>query len=132
MNINQKILELEQRIEALENQPGSPKGAPATGTKKQKSLREFLNDQGATTANDRGLSIAYFLEIHRNYPSFNAEDIRNGFREARIQPPKNPNDLINKNIAKGLIMDAEQNKDGKRAWILTGTGEEFVNKGFRD
>lgn len=124
-----KLVDLERRVQALEagQQPQVNNRAAAT---KQKSLREFLNEKKPITANDRGLCIAYYYETIKGYESFNAEDIKAGFRDARIAPPKNPNDVINKNIAKAYMMDAEQAKDGKKAWVLTGTGLEAVEKGF--
>jgi hypothetical protein len=123
-----KLAELERRIVTLEGGKSSSDPVKAT-TAKQKSIREFLNEKKPATANDRALCIAYYLETFKGYECFNAEDIKAGFREARIPLPKNPNDVINKNIAKGYMMDAE-NKGGKKAWVLTGTGMELVEKGF--
>src|SRR5690554_339485 len=103
--VRAKLAELEHRIKALETGP-KVRGAASGGTAKQQSLREFLNDRKPTTANDRGLCIAYYYETIKAYDCFNAEDIKAGFRDARIPVPKNPNDVINKNIAKAYMMDA--------------------------
>jgi len=46
-------------------------------------------------------------------------------REARVQPPRNPNDSVNQNIRKGLLMTAG-NKDNKMAFVLTSDGEAAV------
>lgn len=128
--IQTKLTDLERRVQALEAGQ-STAGSAATGAaNKQLSLREFLNQKKPTTANDRGLAIAYYNETVKGYDCFNAEDIKAGFRDARIPAPKNPNDVINKNIAKGYMMDAEQSKAGKKAWVLTGTGLDAVKKGF--
>jgi hypothetical protein len=126
--IKAKFADFERRIEAIEASQRQTTPLPAKS--KQQSLREFLNEKKPATANDRGLSIAYYLETLKGYDSFNADDIKVGFREARIPVPKNPNDVINKNIAKAYMMDAEQSKDGKKAWVLTGTGLEVAEKGF--
>jgi hypothetical protein len=126
--IEDKLAELERRVHALEDTGQQP--SPQAASLKKQSLREFLNEKKPTTATDRGLSIAYFYETVKDYESFNADDLKSGFREARIPAPKNPNDVINKNIIKAYMMDAEQPKDGKKAWILTGTGLEAVEKGF--
>jgi hypothetical protein len=128
--IQTKLTELERRVQVLEAGQGAL-GSTATGaTNKQLSLREFLNQKKPRTANDRGLTIAYYNETIKGYGCFNAEDIKVGFRDARIPAPKNPNDVINKNIAKGYMMNAEQSKSGKKAWVLTGTGLEVIEKGF--
>lgn len=123
-----KLAELERRIAALET--GIEQPTIRAGGSKRQSLGEFLNKKKPITANDRGLSIAYYCETVKGFESFNADDIKAGFREARIPVPKNPNDVINKNIAKAYVMDAEQPKDGKKAWVLTATGLQAVEKGF--
>lgn len=128
--IQTKLTELERRVQALEAGQHVQGSANTGAAKKQLSLREFLNQKKPTTANDRGLAIAYYNETIKSYDCFNAEDIKIGFREARISAPKNINDVVNKNIAKGYMMDAEQSKAGKKAWVLTGTGLEVVEKGF--
>lgn len=58
------------------------------------------------------------------------KDIESGFRAAKEPLPKNINDNINKNISKGHMMEAEQKKDNKLAWVLTNTGEQCVEQGF--
>lgn len=128
--IQTKLAELERRVQALETGQDMLGSAATAANNKRLSLREFLNQKMPTTANDRGLAIAYYNETIKGYGCFNAEDIKVGFRDARIPAPKNPNDVINKNIAKGYMMDAEQSKAGKKAWVLTGTGLEAVEKGF--
>ena len=130
-NIIDKLGELERRIKLLENNYQDAKNSrnQVTGSKQQ-SFREFLNEKKPETANDRVLCIAYYYETIKKYDCFNAEDIKVGFREARIPAPKNPNDVINQNIAKAYMMDSEQTKDGKKAWLLTNTGIEVVDKGF--
>ncbi len=127
--VQAKLVELERRIQVLEAGQTTQGRTPGSATKQQ-SLREFLNEKRPTTANDRGLCIAYYYETAKGYDCFNAEDIKAGFRDARIPAPKNPNDVINKNIGKAYMMDAEQSKGGKKAWVLTGTGQEVVEKGF--
>ena len=127
--VQAKLVDLERRVQALEADQ-QPQANNRAATSKQQSLREFLNEKKPITANDRGLCIAYYYETIKGYESFNAEDVKTGFRDARITPPKNPNDVINKNIAKAYMMDAEQTKGGKKAWVLTGTGLEAVEKGF--
>jgi len=53
-------------------------------------------------------------------------DLENAFRSAREKLPKNMNDAVNKNIARGFLMGAAEKKDAKKAWNLTSTGERFV------
>lgn len=128
-DIAKRLDKLENRVLAIETKMMAPDLDIQT-TGKNKSLREFLNEQSLKSANDRALAIAYFLETNKGYESFNADDIKDGFRQARIPSPKNPNDIINKNIAKGLMMDSESSKDGKKAWVLTASGEKLMKSSF--
>lgn len=129
-SIEKKILELEQRIQVLETNQKLTEHTSFKISKKQQSLREFLNQKNPKTANDQGLCIAYYHEILKEQGGFNVEDIRNGFFDARLPAPKNPNDVINKNIRKAYIMSTKQTKEGKKTWVLTNTGIEVVEKGF--
>jgi len=128
VEVEAKLAELEHRIIALE-MPTFRLQTKVDGARKL-SLREFLNEKKPTTANDRTLCIAYYGETVNGAETFNTDDIKAGFREARIPLPRNPNDVINKNISKAYIMVADQAKEGKRAWVLTATGIEAIEKGF--
>ena len=126
-----QLAELESRVTKLETPATILAEAPAeAGSVKQKSLREVINELKPNTANDRALTIAYYLETYKSQTNFNADDIKSGFKEARIIAPKNTNDVINKNIAKAFMMDADEQIGGKMSWMLTATGLGVVKKGF--
>ena len=72
------------------------------------------------------LALAYFLEREEGLASFNVPDLEIAFRSAREKVPKNMNDAVNKNIARGFLMEAKAKKNLKKAWHLTATGEIFV------
>ena len=71
-------------------------------------------------------ALAYFIEHVEGSTSFNTADLETAFRAAKEKLPANMNDAVNKNIAKGFIMEAEDRKDSKKAWYLTSTGENHV------
>ena len=75
---------------------------------------------------DKTIALAYYLEHIEQANSFNANDVANTFQAARENAPANLNDMINKNIGKGYLMESREQKDGKKAWVLTATGEKFV------
>ena len=52
------------------------------------------------------------------------------FREAREKVPTNVADKIQQSIAKGYMMKADEEKDGKIAYVLTNTGVRFIESGF--
>jgi hypothetical protein len=91
------------------------------------SVAQFFRKLGAKTDIDRALGAGYYLEKYRQFEKFSAAEVKETIREAKIPPPKNPNDAVNKNIKKGFIM-AAGDKDGKMGYVLTSDGEaEVVN-----
>jgi hypothetical protein len=61
---------------------------------------------------------------------FNIDDLRKGFRAAGEPSPGNVSDTILKNVKKGHAMDAGEKKDNAKSWVLTNTGEQFVEANF--
>ena len=117
----------EARISALEKkfEPGGP--APLQAVKKQ-SAKEFLISKSVSVETQKVLALAYFLERAEGLSSFNVPDLEAVFRNAREKLPKNMNDAVNKNVARGFLMEAAEKKDAKKAWQLTSTGERFVEQ----
>ena len=72
------------------------------------------------------MALAYFLERQDGLTSFNVPDLETVFRAARERLPKNMNDAVNKNVARGFLMETKEKKDSKKTWQLTATGERFV------
>jgi hypothetical protein len=71
--------------------------------------------------------IGYFLEKFEGLGQFNVNDVEDGFKEAREPAPRNLNEMVNKNIGKGFMMESGE-KDGLKAWNLTNSGEAYVEK----
>ena len=93
---------------------------------KKLSLKEFINDFAPKNARETTFAIAYFLESEGTVP-FNVQDLERGFRVGKIPRPQNINDMVNKNIQQGLLMEAAENKDSRKAWELTAAGERAVH-----
>jgi len=131
MLTNDKIKRLldnhEKRISELEE---SIKARPVTA-RKELSVREFILSKNCTNDVRKTLAIGYYLEKYKNYSSFNIEDLERVFREAKEKVPSNINDKVNKNISKGRIMTTEEKKNNMGAWVLTNTGEQFVEDNFK-
>lgn len=120
---------LSKRVAALEEMMAGG-GATPDRTNKQQSLREFINEKQPKTANDHGLAIAYFTEIFKQKGWFNIDDLKEGFREAKVPAPKNLSDVIGKNAKKGYFMLDANQVGTKQSWVLTNTGEKAVENGF--
>ncbi|MEM3577588.1 MAG: hypothetical protein QXX51_03925 [Candidatus Bathyarchaeia archaeon] len=92
------------------------------------SLVEFLKSKGNPKEHiDRIIVFSYWLFYKENLKSYNVDDIAKCYDEARTAKPANINALMNKLQAKGYLKPLEE-KEGKKAWVITQTGEEYVEK----
>lgn len=126
-DVKQLLRILESRVSALEKRFENGASPAAVGGKKQ-SAKEFLLTKSLSSETQKVLALAYFAEHQDALTSFNVSDLEAIFRAAREKLPKNMNDAVNKNVARGFLMEAEQKKDSKKAWQLTATGERFVEQ----
>ena len=125
--IASRMGELEERVTRLEGLM-RPSGLNTTShASKRVSAKEFLMTKRVQSELQRVVALAFYLERQEGLASFNVADLENAFRSARERVPKNMNDAVNKNIARGFLMEAAEKKDSKKAWQLTATGERFVD-----
>jgi hypothetical protein len=120
---------LEERVERLEKRLEGGSAVEAAKSKRL-SAKEFLLSKNPKSETQKVVALAYFLERQGALASFNVSDLETAFRAAREKLPKNMNDAVNKNIARGFLMPAHEKKDSKKAWQLTSTGERFVENGL--
>ena len=120
-----KLDSLEKRLSSLEGTPSK------TTVSKKLSLKEFLLDKKPSDGVKSTLVIGYFLEHYEGMECFNAKDLATAFRSAKEPPPKNINDKVNMNIHNGHMMEAVEKKDNTKAWVLTATGEKYVEEGLK-
>jgi len=135
MEASKEIAEIEKRIQDHEKRISELEKllqAKPNSINKKMSIKEFVLTKNATDDQRRTLTIGYFLEKYGGNTSFNTSDINKGFRDAKIKPPRNINDKVNKNIAKGYIMEAAEEKDNKKTWVLTSTGEKIIESNFSE
>lgn len=129
--VEKKIAEFREQQKATQS-VGSEKGQLHPSTQispksaKGISMAGFFKKVSPKNDPDSVLAAGYFLEKFKNEEKFTASDAANIIKkEAKRQPPKNPNEAVNKNIRKGLMM-AAGDKDGKMAFVLTSDGEEAI------
>jgi len=120
-NHEKRIKELEKNLVRDEKQT----------TKKHISIKEFILTKKPGSVVQKTLLIGYYIEKYENFDSFNVKDLEDCFRRSKEPVPKNINDMINKNIKNGHMMEAKEKKDMKKAWVLTASGERFVENGFK-
>lgn len=129
-DLTSRIDDLERRIAALE--ATIQRTPPVPTTAKPLSIREFFNTKAPKTSVDAALVIGYYLEKFTEATPFNLDDLNNGYAMAKEKPPLNPSDMILKNARKGYIMEARGKKNGTKSWILTNTGEKYVENGLKE
>ena len=117
------------KLEALGQQSIEEKKKPSE--KKKLSVKEFLKEKKPKGYTQIALAIGFYLEKHERLSSFNAKDLANGFTAAKETPPKNFNDTANINVNNRHMMVCKTKKDGKKAWVLTRAGEDYVESGFK-
>lgn len=134
-NIEERVSSLEQRVADLETQlsAGNPAGGQDSNTNGKKlSIKEFVLEKKPKGDVQKTLVISHYLEKYENMTSVNVDDLAKYFRLSKEPVPGNLNDKINMNIRKGHMTEAEEKKDNKKAWVVTNTGEQFVENGFQD
>lgn len=124
--IKKKLEEHEERISRLERLFQTKPEV----IKKKISIKEFILQKRPKSDVQKALVIGYYLEKYQDFSSFNVKDVEQGFREAREKIPTNVGDKIQKNIAKGHMMEAGEEKEEMKAYFLTSSGERFVENNF--
>lgn len=121
----ERVSELETRMVQLETAMSKTEPQQSAPTLKKLSAKEFLLTKNIKTDLHKTLALAFYLERMGGMSSFNVNDLADAYRSAKEKRPGNLSDTIGKNMARGLLMGASE-KDGKKAWTLTVTGEKFI------
>jgi len=118
-----KFKELTTQKEAISLGIGTMvEGTPGT-------LGELLDLKGNPQKHTDSMVIfAYWLYRVEKMNSFNVKDIIDCYDKTRKAKPSNPNQIINQNVARHIFAEAPEEKDGLKAWIITRTGEEYVEQ----
>jgi hypothetical protein len=93
------------------------------------TLGEFLDQKGNPSKHTDSMAIfAYWLFKVQKAESFNVKDMIDCYDKTRKAKPSNPNQIINQNVQRHIFAEASEKKDGLKAWVITRTGEEFVEQ----
>jgi hypothetical protein len=124
---------LERRVAKLEERSPSVVAAPVAPPQERKpiSIKEFIISKAPPNGVLMTLTVGYYLEHYDGVSPLTAADLEAGFRAARETLPSNLNDKANNCVKKGFFMEAKEKKDSLKAWVVTRTGETFVEAGFR-
>jgi len=113
----------------MSDSPTSQTTTPIAGeTTLAGSLVEFIRGKGNPRGHtNRAVLFAYWLFKKENMSSYNTTDIEKCFDETRLPKPANTSDVMNRLQAQGFVTTTAE-KDGKKAWVITGTGEQQVEQ----
>jgi hypothetical protein len=127
------VKSLEARMDRLEvgGVQITTTSAHSVPAERRQSIKEFLIECAPSGGVQTNLAIAYYLEIVQGVIPFNKDDLENGYRAAKETVPENINDKVNMSIANGHLMEAEAKKDSKKAWVVTRSGEQYVQGKFK-
>ncbi|QQO32099.1 hypothetical protein JJC00_26375 [Bradyrhizobium diazoefficiens] len=118
------------RIEAGSSAASVSRNAAAGGSKKR-SVKEFLLENPPATDIQRTLGIGYFLEMHLGMSSFTRAELEKGYSDAKEPMPSNIGVNIRHCIKQGHLMEPDEKKNNKTAYVVTRSGEQFVAGGYK-
>jgi hypothetical protein len=95
------------------------------------NLNEFLAAKAPKTHVDRLTAIAYHSLHSGDEVGVTVEEILEGYTRSRTAKPKNVHDVVGQCMRRGFLIESESRKDGAKAWVITGTGEAYVEKSFQ-
>lgn len=116
--------------ELTEGKVVTPKATPTTQVDLTSvSLVELVRAKGNPSGHtDLAMIFSYWLHHKENMASYNITDIDGCYSAARVTPPSNLTDTMNKNQKKGYLMPASEKKEARKAWVITQSGEEYVKQ----
>ncbi len=133
--IDQRLATIENLLSATPATPASPLetaetlGKSRVAVSRPLSITEYILQKQPIDDNQRTLLLANYLETYGPQQDFTADELRQAFKDSRLKVPSNVNDKIGKRVQKGELMVVGE-RDGKKTWQLTMTGQAVVGKGF--
>lgn len=125
---------LEARIARIEARTTGVGGGKTAGNKKankKTSIGEFLLENPPPDHMRRTLAVGYFMENHDGLTSFTKAELEKVYREAKEPVPSNISVNIAHCIKHGHMMEAQEKKNNKTAYVVTRSGEQFVVGGYK-
>lgn len=96
------------------------------------SVNEFFRRVNPDSHPARFVTAAYYLLHTGKAEQFTQADITETYRKLRQPAPKNPTDVMNQCIRKAHIIEASDNTNKQKNWVITPEGEKFVEGLLRD
>lgn len=121
----ERVEKLEEKVENIENQI---KHSGSEDLDKKTSLVEYSKRFNPSSHREKVLVIGRYLERDKESENFTSKDIEEGYKKAKWKPPKNPSDVIAKNVRRGDMMEVGSDSEGFKTYTLTQSGEDKLKK----
>ena len=126
------IKSLEIRVTKIETGAAADnKGSGRTKARKKTAIKEFLLENPPPDDIRRTLAVGYFLENNEGMSSFTNANLLQGYSDAKESPPSNISVNIGHCIKQGHLMEANEKKNNKKAYVVTRSGEQFVESRYK-
>lgn len=118
----QNVVELTQGATAPQTKM-QPELTPDVDSATSLSINEWLNKFGGATQIDKALLLIKHACENGKLQDVGIVELRDLFREARLKPPVNPTDVLNKLINKGYI---QKSTGRSKKYVITRSGEDYL------
>lgn len=108
-----------------QKQQGNP-SEPQTKLPANLSVNEFFQKAAPDTHVGRFVCAAFYSFHSGKAEQVTQADILEVYGKLRIKKPQNPADVLNQCVKKVYLIDAPASMNGQRAWVITPTGEKYV------
>jgi len=98
----------------------------------ENNLNEFLPRVDPRSHPQRVVAIAYHALHTGNENGLTTAEFIDAYKRARETRPKNMSDVIATCFRRGFLIDASQRKEGAKSWVITKTGEAYLEAGFQE
>lgn len=131
---NEEVLQIKKQVEDHEKRLSELEtllqAKPEVG-RKEVAIKELILAKKPKNDVQKALAIGYYLEKYQGLSCFNVRDLEDGFRAAKEKVPQNMSDKVQINVRKGHMMETKGKKNDLKAYVLTNTGEKYVENDFK-
>ena len=95
------------------------------------NLNEFLASVSPKSHVDRTTAMAFYSFRSGDDTGVTVEEVLDAYGRVRVAKPKNIHDVIAQCVKRGLLIESGSRKEGVKAWVVTPTGERYVQNDFQ-
>ncbi|MFB6144843.1 MAG: hypothetical protein ABEJ98_06030 [Candidatus Nanohaloarchaea archaeon] len=123
-DLEERIEDLERRVRKIEEE--KTRKESGSGQAVPLEMSDFKKDFDPKTYADKATIVARYLEKHEGKENFDTDDLNQGFKLCKWKRPANMSDIVSKAAGSKELFMSDGEKDGKKKWMLTETGEKHV------